>query len=1017
MSNHLIIGLGGTGGKIIRSLRKSIYNEFRDNNPADVNIGYLYMDTSDEMMGMDDPTWKVLGNSVQLDEGSKVFIKPAGLIDVINNVKQYPGIKDWIGNTDDWNEYLNNQAGLKTAGGQRRRLGRFVMACNVPAFEQSLKTQVSKLEKKSGNANVNFHVCCGLAGGTGAGTLIDVLAQIRKHYSPSNVSGYTITLYLFLPEQNPKQNRDTGFYHANGYAALSELNALGVGAYIPIDISHANTNTSSTFKNLDNPFNGTYLFTNVNENGNIVDTDADVPNIIADLLYQKLVSIKNPDWLRDKLGRQENHENYDPRPEQSSDSKIPERSVRFLTFGVKRIAIPEQEIREYITYNYANQAVLQLRYNNWGDEMGFRNEAVNQNFSELIANKKTHENWRTTDEHFQLSVPIIDDSISKKWRKIGDTWRFVIPEYKTTAKEKKDANWLYELKKMCEKQFLEQYRNLGVQKFYEAKSADKKDLAKEIVGGIQQELFNDWQNGTKSLFDIKRLIDTVVENLQKRYAEIDDKIVRNQQNEEKELAAVLENEKTWAKVGLLSAMVGKKEKLLDAQATVFESLYIYKTMGEALRFSKVLMIETIEQLNGLKSEIDRANQTLDAALKEFDKNINERINDDESEINEQEIFKQQVIRFYDPSKVKQVTKKFIRDKKEQGTQTSNVRRTIVARLGDEPNFHLFNERISKNTLINELEKTCDQNAKNAEANLESKDKIFDIGIVGKLKERFDGNFDELKGYLKKLIDFSGCYLTFDQNELNKSGNGANPPAMIKTLTIILPKSDDNIEFFNTLKQAFTEVIPRGIEPSFIINENAGKRNEIVMLTLINGFPLRCVENLKTLKEKYDSRIAREDSVKAKMFLHTDNIADSLPRLFIPSQAEIEEENIQFQQKSITYIILGRCLNLIQSKTDEHGYEKYALVEKDKFDTYNAVFFMDKKISESHKQVTKNYYSLLEELIKPILNNDYKHIEKKTKLENQIIEFVKAIKDERGSEDSIFNDYKKQASLLIEKLNS
>lgn len=61
-------------------------------------------------------------------------------------------------------------------------------------------------------------------------------------------------------------------------------------------------------------------------------------------------------------------------------------------------------------------------------------------------------------------------------------------------------------------------------------------------------------------------------------------------------------------------MVGKKEKLLDAQATVFESLYIYKTMGEALRFSKVLMIETIEQLNGLKSEIDRANQTLDAAF-------------------------------------------------------------------------------------------------------------------------------------------------------------------------------------------------------------------------------------------------------------------------------------------------------------------------------------------------------------------------------------------------------------------
>jgi hypothetical protein len=53
-------------------------------------------------------------------------------------------------------------------------------------------------------------------------------------------------------------------------------------------------------------------------------------------------------------------------------------------------------------------------------------------------------------------------------------------------------------------------------------------------------------------------------------------------------------------------------------------------------------------------------------------------------------------------------------------------------------------------LISELEKTCDQNAKNAEASLEGKDKLFNIGIVSKLKERYDGNFEELgklMGYL------------------------------------------------------------------------------------------------------------------------------------------------------------------------------------------------------------------------------------------------------------------------------
>jgi len=34
MSNHLIIGLGGTGGKIIRAFRKIIFQEFREPDPS-----------------------------------------------------------------------------------------------------------------------------------------------------------------------------------------------------------------------------------------------------------------------------------------------------------------------------------------------------------------------------------------------------------------------------------------------------------------------------------------------------------------------------------------------------------------------------------------------------------------------------------------------------------------------------------------------------------------------------------------------------------------------------------------------------------------------------------------------------------------------------------------------------------------------------------------------------------------------------------------------------------------------
>ena len=68
--NHFIIGLGGTGGKIIRALRKNSYQEFRGCQTPEVAIGYLYVDSSSEMMSMDDPSWKTLGTSVQLSKAS-----------------------------------------------------------------------------------------------------------------------------------------------------------------------------------------------------------------------------------------------------------------------------------------------------------------------------------------------------------------------------------------------------------------------------------------------------------------------------------------------------------------------------------------------------------------------------------------------------------------------------------------------------------------------------------------------------------------------------------------------------------------------------------------------------------------------------------------------------------------------------------------------------------------------------------------------------------------------------------
>ena len=50
--NHLVIGLGGTGGKIIRALRKTLHQEWLGNTGVANNVGYLYVDSSTEMMAL-----------------------------------------------------------------------------------------------------------------------------------------------------------------------------------------------------------------------------------------------------------------------------------------------------------------------------------------------------------------------------------------------------------------------------------------------------------------------------------------------------------------------------------------------------------------------------------------------------------------------------------------------------------------------------------------------------------------------------------------------------------------------------------------------------------------------------------------------------------------------------------------------------------------------------------------------------------------------------------------------------
>ena len=234
-NNHLIVGLGGTGGKVIRQLRKTLERnkDAQGKTPTDARFDYLYVDTSSDELDKKEE-WKVLGKEIDLARSQYLINTASGVRPVLGDPDSFPGLKNWIEPRHVF-DFVN----ASTAGAaQRRKLGRVVFAQNATRFVKAIEDRLSVLESTPGSRKgAVIHIVCGLAGGTGSGSIVDAVAQIR-HKCPDH-DLYRILVYAMLPEKNSRRVKDVaGFsnYYANGYAALSELNALAVGQYQPINL-------------------------------------------------------------------------------------------------------------------------------------------------------------------------------------------------------------------------------------------------------------------------------------------------------------------------------------------------------------------------------------------------------------------------------------------------------------------------------------------------------------------------------------------------------------------------------------------------------------------------------------------------------------------------------------------------------------------------------------------------------------------------------------------------------------
>lgn len=926
MANHLFVGLGGTGGKVLRELRKRIFEEFRSNEPEHgVFIDYIYVDSSEEDLH-DRIGWKVMGKSVHLGDAQKVSIHGISA-SMFQNINMYPGLQAFL-KPNDLRIIQEKMGPLVSAGigGQRRRLGRTLMANNLSDksnsrnFDAVLRGAVNRLQSISSDNNVTFHICAGLAGGTGSGSIIDVISQIRKIFPyQMDTKFFKMNLIVYIPEMNvvtPKH--DAGFYQANGYAALQEINAISVGKYHPLDVTGEKDIFTGEVQRLlqGESFETVYVYTNVNENGKVFDLSNGLPAAVADFLFQTNVAnaISGNSGEMKRLVGCEN-DGAGPEANQAGD-KV--RSRKFMSFGIKRIEFPENEIREFVSYNYATQAARQLTYNYWQDGIGYAeksSEEVGVGFVDEIRNKRNREALLLSNNYLMLSTPLIETPATKRWKDIETTWQTRTESDAADIQGHYEKQfWISEFEKLSEDYFANNYRGHGVKKFYDNQRQEKKAYAKYIRRHIEKILFDAWVAGdetSKSILEIEKYTRLLITNCSERIAEFKKHKVDVEEEINGILAELKDIKDEWNNIGWLrDAVINASSKVFAKYQTARCNYYIQSTRVEAYNYAVELLQEISNELNSMlegvlafKSEMI---DILDEVIKEAGAKC--KVGEMQDDV---------TIKKYDPEKVHVFARQYCADKERQRANAASIRRHMIELLGEEGEHAFANlyAKVDHDEAIDIILEECKKNADDAMQDTAKDDplsRMVGVNILEKLNQELTSE-DKIESFVKDVLSSARTYVQFNAEEKSKV-IGAEDGAMMSMIQLSLPKGDENTTTIrNKIIKEFEKQVP-GFNPKEDVSENY-KPNQIVIVAANAGFPLRYLSNVKVLKEKYDKLIAVPEKELNRMVLHTESFTEPLPSLFEVDSRELLKEMER-------PLMLAYPLGLIAEQTNPTTSEKF-----------------------------------------------------------------------------------------------
>lgn len=914
-TNHILIGLGGTGGKILRAFKMRMFEEFPNKEDREKQpVALLYVDSTREMMGIGRADMDVMGQDASFGENEFLFIKGCDVPDLLDNIDNHPELRGIVNNVGAVRTAIGN---LGEAAGQMRRAGRLLFAVNARKYVDALKNCFAKCNERSHNNTKQIHIFAGLCGGTGSGSIIDAIVQAR------NIPGWEsaqINVYAMIPEQDlPNSDMDKGRYYENGYAALNELNALQCGRYTPCDVLSSGAPLNVFNERFKGVANGIVLYSNVNSNGIIVHSFDELPKIVGDFIYSRVFLINQEASECHDVVRAFNFENmngaefeYDecvsPNEVMSSQELPIARTKKLYSFGLKRVIYPESRVLKHMTYTVGQNVLYQFRYNNWRPNLGFIDEEINFDYRAEYLKDDTLSHWMLDESHLTLEEEVLSTKDGSKYDSFSKEWQSRINDFADFCSESDCP--LTEINRQMDGMFAESFRDEGVRNYFNNKLRSLSPIAKEIRSNIEKELFDKWRDGHISIMELSRigelLANYVATDMKKKLDESYDRTKKNLEESDGLLSDILND---WTQVGFFGKFVTKKKDDLyvEYQNELVNNLD-FRTLLVALDFARQLSSELQREIGHMSEDINSFSKMLSDAIDETNRLISAQQKTNKG----LEDMKGAVIEVSEEERMMKYEEE-IRFDKEGMTNISRQLREAILPETEFKNFGDLLTRISEKTIKHAFDVKLSEIIQTKHADLPpSSTKILGLNILTQLQQKLGNNYQKIQEFAHDILEQSGAYINLDRNQIisnirNNDQPDENKNINLREVLISIPSPDDNPglkEFAEDLKRAFESQVENGVKKPKIFMESS-RKNELSIITINYAFPMRAITWLAGYKKRYDKYLhtgnVNQDLSRA-ILLHSEGLGENLPEIFAKSDAELrkndEERALQNMQQPV-----------------------------------------------------------------------------------------------------------------------